>query len=293
MGLVDRVRSLFGETKLDISKRFELLREAVSGTMSKFYMARDRETGDVVGLKVCDLEKTNFFEGRFSGLKKPREGEIAIQFDHPRIVKTLEFGTTIKDEHYILMEFLDGPGLNAFIMQRSRQLEGKKHQLIKQMIEALIVVHEKKFIHRDVCPRNFICTKDGESLKLIDFGLTVPAEPAYMQPGNRTGTPNYMAPEIIRRKQTDHRLDIFSLGVTAYQTLTYQLPWPGQDVSGKAAVSHDTKPPLDIFAVRPQTNRRLGETIMKCLSRVPSDRPPGFDVVKRLIEKVSSDDEAA
>ena len=108
MGFVDRVRSLFGESKLDVSKRFELMREAVSGTMSKFYMAKDRDTGDVVGLKVCDLEKTNFFEGRFAGLKKPSEGEIASQFDHPRIVKTLEYGTTVKDEHYVVMEFLDG-----------------------------------------------------------------------------------------------------------------------------------------------------------------------------------------
>ena len=276
MGFVDRVRSLFGESKLDVTKRFELMREAVSGTMSKFYMAKDRDTGQVVGLKVCDLEKTTFFEGRFAGLKKPREGEIAIQFDHPRVVKTFEYGTTIKDEHYIVMEFLDGPGLNSFIMQRSHQIDGKKYHLIQQMAEALAVVHGQNFIHRDVCPRNFICDKDGSSLKLIDFGLTVPAEPAYMQPGNRTGTPNYMAPEIIRRKPTDHRLDIFSFGVTAYQTLTYQLPWPGKEVSGKAAVSHDTKPPRNIFEVRPETNRRLGETIMKCLGSNAEGSTPGI-----------------
>ena len=54
-----------------------------------------------------------------------------------------------------------------------------------------------------------------------------------------------------------------------------------------------TKPPLDIFQVRPETNQRLGETIMKCLSRRPGDRPPGFDVIRRLIEKVESDNETS
>ena len=144
MGIADKFRSLFqSSAKLDVSKRFEILREAVSGTMSKFYKVRDRESGQVVGLKIGDLEKTGFFEGRFTGLNKPSEGEIAIQFDHPRIVRTLEYGTTTLDEHYLIMEFLDGPGLNAFIMQKSALLDGKRVNLIREMCEALQVVHDR------------------------------------------------------------------------------------------------------------------------------------------------------
>jgi serine/threonine protein kinase len=161
--------------------------------------------------------------------------------------------------------------------------------LIREMTEALQVVHEADFIHRDVCPRNFICTKNGSSLKLIDFGLTVPVRKEFMQGGNRSGTPNYMAPEIIRRKPTDQRLDIFSLGVTAYQLCTYALPWPSQDVSGKAAVAHDNKAPIDIFQIQTRLNRTLGEAIMQCIRRNPAQRPPSAQAFLRMIRQVDSE----
>ena len=72
-------------SKVDIDARFERLKTAISGTMSKFYAARDRENDRVVGLKLCDLEKFSFFESRFKGLNKPSEGEIAAGMDHPNI----------------------------------------------------------------------------------------------------------------------------------------------------------------------------------------------------------------
>jgi len=74
--------------KVDISRRFELLRKAISGTMSKFYLARDRDSDSLVGLKVGDREKVELFEARFVGLSKPPEGEIAAQMRHPRIVES-------------------------------------------------------------------------------------------------------------------------------------------------------------------------------------------------------------
>ncbi len=214
MGLFDQFKSLL-DGKLNIEQRYELLREAVSGTMSSFYMARDRKSGEVIGLKILDPAKTDFFEARFKGLSKPREGEIAMRLSHPRIVKTLGYGVTNHGESYVLMEYLDGPGLNVLIKERSPHLVRNRLPLIRQMAEALGAVHCAGFIHRDICPRNFICNTAATELKLIDFGLTVPATKEFMQPGNRTGTPNYMAPEVVRRRATDQRLDIFSLGAPA------------------------------------------------------------------------------
>ena len=88
MGLFDSLKSLVPATGVDVSKRYALLREAISGTMSKFYMAKDLRTGKIVGLKILDIEKTAAFEDRFRGLNKPSEGEIGMLLRHPRLVET-------------------------------------------------------------------------------------------------------------------------------------------------------------------------------------------------------------
>jgi len=287
MGLFNRFRSLL-DGKLNVEQQYELLRSAVSGTMSSFYMARDKKSGEVVGLKILDPEKTTFFEARFKGLKKPSEGEIAEQLSHPRIVKTLGHGVTTNGEVYLLMEYLDGPGLNTLIKERSPKLASQRLTLIRQMAEAIGVVHKAGFIHRDICPRNFICNQEVTELKLIDFGLTVPATRDFMQPGNRTGTPNYMAPEVVRRRLTDQRLDLFSLGVTCYQLCTWELPWPSQDTTGKAAMLHDTKQPIDILVAQPNLQPKLAKVIMDCLATNPDRRPQTTDEFLRAIDSLTS-----
>jgi eukaryotic-like serine/threonine-protein kinase len=275
MGFFDKLRKIFhSDKKLDVDARFELLREAISGTMSKFYMARDRRSGQVFGLKIADADKTAAFEGRFKALNKPSEGEIAVSLKHPRVVETYEHGVTTKGLGYLVMEYLHGTGLHSLIHNRDPVLDGKRVLLIRQMAEAIEYLHRCEYIHRDVCPRNFICTPDAESLKLIDFGLTLPATKDFTQPGNRTGTPMYMAPEIIRRRATDQRVDIFALGVSAYQLCTFEFPWPVGENPALSAMAHDTDSPRDIRECRPDLQPGLAAAIMKCLAANPSHRPP-------------------
>jgi serine/threonine-protein kinase len=128
------------------------------------------------------------------------------------------------------------------------------------------------------------------SLKLIDFGLTVPATPDFMRPGNRTGTPIYHAPEISRRRTTDKRVDIFALGVTAYQLCTFETPWPVSENPAMSALAYDATPPRNILAIRPSLNRDLGEAIMRCLRPNPADRPQDMGEFLRMIFGVKSDD---
>ena len=243
--------------KVDVASRYEILREAVSGTMSNFNMARDRETGKIVGLKVLDKAKTDALEARFKGLKKPTEGEIASSFNHPRIVET--FYARHDDERRAVRRdgVSRGPGLNSLLIGRSKLLDGNRLTLARQAAEALEAVHEAGFIHRDICPRNFVCSKDASSLTLIDFGLTLPAEKEFMLPGNRTGTPNYMAPEVVRRKQTDQRLDIFAYGVSMYELFAFELPWQRGD-TGQAAMTHgqSAPPPLQEVLSEDQSDAR-------------------------------------
>lgn len=283
MDILGKVKSLFSGNKLDVSSRFELEKQAFNGTMSKFRVAREFKTGKRIGLKFLDKEKTDAFEGRFKGLNKPSEGEIGLQIKHPRVVETYEFGMTTNREAYILMQYVDGPNLSTLINDRDPRLEEAAVTLICQMAEAIAAVHEAGFIHRDICPRNFICDHEIETATLIDFGLTVPDTPPFRQPGNRTGTPIYMAPEIVRRRPTDHRVDIFALGVTAYRLLTFEHPWPGEDITGKAALAHDTREPVDILEHMPDLNPHLAEAVTNSISANPDDRP---ESAKRFLAMV-------
>ena len=288
MKLFDRFLSMLS-SKIDLDARYELLRVAISGTMSNFFKARDRQTGEIVGLKILDQDKINIVEGRFKGLEKPSEAEIGLALKHPGIVKTLMAGTAFDNRQFIVLEFLEGVGLNSLLLGRSSQLDGRRLFLIRQMAEAISALHKAGFIHRDICPRNFMVSPEIDRITLIDFGLTLPAKPEFMQPGNRTGTPNYMAPEIVRRRKTDQRLDVFAFGVTSYEVMTFELPWRrGED--GRAALSHDLEPPIDIRERRPKINEQLAKAIMWCLAANPEDRCPSLERFLTAISGVKQED---
>ena len=286
---LEKFSDMFKDRRIDVAERFELLREAISGTMSNFYMARDRKTGQTVGLKILDPEKCAAFEARFKILKKPSEGQIAMQIKHPRIVETYEHGLTKDGKQYLVMEFVEGQGLHAILKNQNAYLDGKRLNLFRQMTEAIDAVHKAGFIHRDICPLNFIVSADASSLKLIDFGLTLPMQREYMLPGNRTGTPLYMAPEIVRRKPTDLRVDIFALGVTAYQMWTFDFPWPSSDATGTGALQHDSRDPTPITQYCPKLSKSIARIIMQCIEADPNKRPESTDVVLGMLRKATSD----
>lgn len=290
MGISSFFKSILEGGKVDINRRYEKLRDAVSGTMSDFHMARDRETDQIVGLKILDKKKHDQLEMRFRGLEKPSEGEIATLFDHPRIVTTHGYGVTTKGEQFIVMEFLDGPGLNSLIIGRSELLKGNRLTLMQQAAEALQVVHDAGYIHRDICPRNFVCSQDASSLKLIDFGLTVPARAEFMQPGIRTGTPNYMAPEVVRRKQTDHRLDIFSFGVSMYEMFSFELPWQRGSGDGMAAMNHGQSEPTPLSKHCPNLHPTIEKVIAKCLVPQPEQRMQSLKELLTTLSTVKSEE---
>ena len=290
MGLLGSFKRMMAGSKVDIRARFELLREAVSGTMSSFYMARDKENDRIVGLKLLDLKKTAEFEGRFKGLKKPTEGEVTAAISHPRIVKLYEHGITTRDEQYLVLEFVEGQGMNSILVAKSPLLDGRRVALLRHAAEALAAVHKAEFLHRDICPRNFIVAPDGESLKLIDFGLSVPFTPPFMQPGNRTGNPNYMAPELVKRMSTDQRIDVFALGVTAYELCTFEMPW-SRGLKGDVAMAHANKPPAPITKYRPQINDKLAKAISSCLEQDRAKRCATAEQFLRSIQGIGHEDE--
>ena len=135
--------------------------------MSQFYMARDRETGQIVGPEDSRHKKTARIRGPFQGTEKAHRRRNRFRCSIIRgSSNVLQYGMTLQGEQFLVMEFLDGPGLNSLIIGKNELLNGRRLQLIRQAAEALDAVHEAGYIHRDVCPRNFVVSPDGDTLKL-------------------------------------------------------------------------------------------------------------------------------
>ena len=275
----------------DVAKRFEIRGRTGQGSMSKVFHAYDNKIGRMICLKILDPVKTKKFEERFlnMGLDKPSEGEICMAIRHENCVQTYEHGITTAKEPYLVMEWIEGLGLNYLIETKSPQLKGNRVNYLMQLCDALTYLHQSKFLHRDLCPRNIMVTKEG-LVKLIDFGLTIPYTPDYCKPGNRTGTADYLAPEIIARRSTDHRVDIFALGVTAFEIFTSLLPWERSMSSEETLRKHLNTPPRDPKDLNADLDDDLCALLRKSIAREPGTRHASAAEMKAELEKLGRSD---
>jgi serine/threonine protein kinase len=279
MGVFSKLAGLFSSKKkkktfaapVNIDKRFELNPAKIGqGSMSRVHRARDFKLGRVTCIKILDREKCLRFDSRFRGLRKPTEGAICMALRHPNIVQTLDFGISTKGEQFIVMELIEGVGLNFLIDTHSAQLSGNRINYLVQAAEAVDVMHQLGFLHRDICPRNMMINTDGV-LKLIDFGLSIPYRPEFCRAGNRTGTIDYLAPELIKRLPTDHRVDLFALGVTAYHLFTADLPWEKGE-SHQTLLRHVNTPGKNPRELRPDLDDKTVAFLVRAIDRDPRER---------------------
>lgn len=255
---------------VNVDKRFELIGRTGQGSMSKVWRAFDKDLGRTVCLKLLDKEKTKKFEARFVGLKRPPEGEICIDLKHINIVTTFDYGITTVGEPFLVMELVDGHGLNFLVETKHQMLKGNRINLLVQICDGLEHLHKAGYMHRDICPRNIMVTKE-KVVKLIDFGLAIPNTPDFCKPGNRTGTPDYLAPEVIKRTNTDLRVDLFALGVTAYELFTFNMPWERGE-SMKTLQRHLSIAGKDPREHVPELDEKISRFLLKAVERDPAAR---------------------
>ncbi len=276
MSFLAKLKQLFAKKpksamkRVDMVKRFDLVNRTGQGSMSKVWKARDKTLGRTVCLKILDKVKTAKFEARFPGAKKPPEGEICVGLRHKNIVRTLEYGISHQGDPFLVMELIEGDGLNLLVETRSPRLDGNRINYLAQLADALEYVHGLGYLHRDICPRNVMVDRENV-VKLIDFGLTIPNKPEFCKPGNRTGTTDYLAPELIRRVTTDHRVDLFALGVTAYEMFTHGLPWE-KATSQQTLFNHMNTPPRNPRELNPKLDDQAVAFLLKAVARDPNER---------------------
>ena len=268
----------------NLHRLFSIVSETSQGSMSRVYRAIDNQTGRTVCLKVQAREKNEAAKSRASASEvRPPEGEMAIHFVHPHVVRTLEYGTSIKGEHYLVMEYIDGVSLQYVRESRSART-AQKVELLAQASEGLAAVHAGGFIHHDIKPRNFLVDRD-QNVKLIDFGLAVPNTPAFVRPGNRTGTVQYMAPELLRREPIDERIDIFAFGVLAFELLTDRLPYDATNTT-TMMLQRINSEPLDPAVIKPKLSEELCNILRQLTAKRKDQRWPRMCTLAEALRSI-------
>ena len=142
-----------------------------------------------------------------------KELEILIQMQHPNIVTTIGLENVEGLGKCIVTEYVDGTTLKVWLQGNNSQK--KRKDVLRELLEAVDYIHKKGIAHRDLKPENIIITRNGEHVKLIDFGLADADHYAILK--QPAGTPKYMSPEQMQTAVADVRNDIYSIGVIMEQ----------------------------------------------------------------------------
>jgi serine/threonine protein kinase len=205
---------------------------------------------------------------------------------HPHVVRTFDYGPSTRGEHFLVMEFIDGTSLQYVRESRSAPDLADKLELLAQAAEGLAACHAAGVIHHDINPRNYLLDRE-RNIKLIDFGLAIPNTPAFCRPGNRTGTLNYMAPELVRRETIDERIDVFAFGAMAFEFLTDRLPYDSTTsiTALLARINHD---PLDPAKANPTLPAAVHDLLRKLIARRKDQRWPKMETVPDALRAIAA-----
>jgi serine/threonine protein kinase len=245
------------------------------GGMSVVFRADNMRLGNEVALKVlsADLSENDAFRERFV-----RESRLAASINHPNIIPIYDAGEE-DGLLYIAMRFVAGADLKTLIRQEGPLSMRRSAELISQVARGLSVAHQRGLIHRDIKPANILTERaggDGETVDhayLADFGLMKHqvSRSGLTDTGQFLGTVDYVAPEQVEGRQTDHRADVYSLGCVLYECLTGSVPYPREsDVAVLFAHVQDTVP--RITDLRPDLTPAIDEICARAMAKRPEHR---------------------
>jgi serine/threonine protein kinase len=267
--------------------RYHIVKEIGRGAMGRVYLAHDNVLERDVALKelavpdyLSDEEKEEIRE-RFR-----LEAKAAARLTHPHIL-TVHDIITSEERQFIVMEYLEGKTLRDILGERTFSTE--EVMSIAPMIgEALHYAHSHGIIHRDVKPDNIFVLENG-NIKVADFGIA-----KMLKVSDRThtdvimGTPNYIAPELVKGMSYDHRVDIFSLGVTLYEILAGRRPFDAEnDYAIIFKVASEEPVPLDEYKEDLPPN--LVRAVNRALQKIPDRRYPSMKEFKEDLMRVRAD----
>jgi len=279
-----------------LDKRYRVLELLGKGGMGAVYRGEHTLIGRKLAIKIL--------HGKFVGDEEMvsrfyREARAAAAIGHKNIIEVIDVGATDEGDPYIVMEYLEGESLGAMLKRTGPLDLPAACGILEPVLQALTAAHKAEIVHRDLKPDNiFLAARAGDDdseeteVKLIDFGISKVArdiqETQLTLTGHVLGTPAYMSPEqAMGASVVDHRVDIYSMGVILYQTLTGKLPFESDNYNALLAkiLTGDPTPPEEAYPGFPTAAR---DVIYKAMSRDPGDRYQDaremLDALKRLEE---------
>jgi serine/threonine protein kinase len=255
---------------------YEVLAAIGEGGMGEVYRAHDPRLGRDVALKVLppDVAHDPVRLERFR-----REARAVAALNHPHIV-TIYSTEEADGIPFLTMELVEGQSLEALIPPEGMPLT-RFFDVAVPLADALAAAHQKQITHRDLKPANVMVAADGR-VKVLDFGLAVAEQRGsnaadlatalqVTAPGTILGTLPYMSPEQVEGIATDHRTDLFSLGVMFYEMLTGARPFTGTSPPQLiSSILRDS--PAGVRDVRLDVPASVSQMIARCLEKPPVNR---------------------
>ena len=265
--------------KTVLFSRFELVRCLSAGHMAGVYLCKDsNRKNEQIVLKIISardsipgLEVENFRQ----------EIELSQSIKHPNILSSRE---CFSDEDFIAysMDYMEGGTLADIIDSKEILKTEEIVNILVQICSGVEEVHKLNIVHRDIKPENILIDNFGR-VKIADFGIAAHmSSPSSSAKEELMGSVNYLSPEYIEHGRFDLRSDVYSIGIVAYELVTGQLPFQGENLLETLTmrVRYDPLPPIK---VRPDISHVLSRIIMRAIHRQPEKRYQTCSEIKRAL----------
>lgn len=249
--------------------RYQILEKIGAGGMATVYRGIQTSIGREVAIKV--LLSSLAAQDKDFLVRFHREVQVSSTLQHPHILPVYDFGES-QGSPYIVMAYLKGGTLSDVIRQGPMVL-AEATRIITQLADALDFAHNRGVVHRDFKPSNVMLDERGNTY-LADFGLAKVTDASLQLTGSRlVGTPDYMAPDLVKEDGVTRSVDVYAMGVTLYQMLSGHVPFKASTPMG-VLMAHMSAPIPDIRTERPDLGEAVQQVINLAMAKSAAERFP-------------------
>ena len=247
--------------------------------MSDVYEARDVIFRREVALKIIKYENAKRIDNL---IRFQNEARFSAAFNHPNIVKIYDYGE-YNNLPYIVTEYVKGQTLRDVLDYKRCFSLNESCSIMLQLCDALIEVHSKNIVHRDIKPQNVYYASDGE-IKLGDFGISVLLGSGMNVNENKKvmGTAQYLAPELVYGEKATFQSDIYAMGITFFELLTGRVPFDGKNPHDVAVMQVEKEVPSPL-TINPDLPKEVEYIIFKAVNKNLDERYKSVNEMKKDI----------